>query len=366
MNKKIRVFTIDDSPIYRQILREIINSEPDLEYGGFASNGVLALKKIPLVDPDIITLDVEMPEMNGIETLERIMKDFPKPVIMLSSFTKDGAEITFKALELGAVDYIPKPELSTTEENIESIKNSLITKIKLFSNFKLLNTSNVSTSKPMFKQSLVEDGMPVLGGLPSLEIPTKIRNPINIVCIGSSTGGTVALSKIIPNIDKNIGVPIVIVQHMPKLYTNSFAKRLDAQSDLKVLEAQGNEALEPNTVYIAQGGLQMLVKNRRISLEDSQPVNSHKPSVDPLFYSVAIEYKDHSLAIILTGMGHDGSKGIEAISNAGGFTVAQDEESSVIFGMPGSAIKTGKINRIIPLDKIATFINDTVRTSKYR
>jgi len=314
-----------------------------------------------------------MPEMNGIETLERIMKDFPKPVIMISSFTKDGAEITFKALELGAVDYIPKPELSTTKENLEYIRESLISKIKLFSNFKhrpttnsVINNNSTTTSSPIFKHSIVEDDMPALGGLPSFEVPTKIKNSINIVCIGSSTGGTVALSKIIPNIYKNIGVPIVIVQHMPKLYTNSFAKRLDAQSDLKVVEAQGNETLEPNTVYIAQGGLQMLVKNRRISLEDSQPVNSHKPSVDPLFYSIAIEYKDHSLAIILTGMGHDGSKGIEAISDAGGFTVAQDEESSVIFGMPGSAIKTGKVNRIIPLDKIATFINDTIRTSKYR
>ena len=366
MKKKTKVFTIDDSPIYRQILRDIINSDPDLEYGGFASNGVIALKKIPLVDPDIITLDIEMPEMNGIETLDRIMKNFPKPVIMLSSFTKDGAEITFKALELGAVDYIPKPELSTTKENLDAIKNSLITKVKLFSNFKPSLHSSSAAIRPIFKQLLSENGTPVLGGLPSFEVPSIIKNPIDIVCIGSSTGGTVALSKIIPNIDTDIGIPIVIVQHMPKFYTNSFAKRLDTLSNLKVIEAQGNEILEPNTVYIAQGGLQMLVKNRKIFLDDSSPVNSHKPSVDPLFYSVAIEYRSHSLAVILTGMGADGSKGIEAISDAGGFTVAQDEESSVIFGMPGNAIKTGKINRIIPLDKIATFINDTVKISKHK
>ncbi len=365
--KKIKVFTIDDSPIYRQILRDIINSDPNLEYAGFASNGVLALKKIPFVNPDIITLDVEMPEMNGIETLEHIMKDFPKPVIMISSFTRDGAEITFRALELGAVDYIPKPEYSTTKENLEHIKDSLITKIKLFSNFKMSDRGSSSAAKPIFKESVIEDGMPLLGGLPSFEVSSRIKSPIEIVCIGSSTGGTVALSQIIPNIDKDIGVPIAIVQHMPKLYTNSFANRLNSQSKLRVIETQGGEALEPNNVYIAQGGLQMLIKNRRISLEDTAPINSHKPSVDPLFYSAAIEYRSHALAIILTGMGSDGSKGIAAIADAGGFTVAQDEESSVIFGMPGSAIKTGKINRIIPLDRMASFINDTVKiSSKYR
>ncbi|HPO50183.1 MAG TPA: chemotaxis response regulator protein-glutamate methylesterase [Spirochaetota bacterium] len=356
MSKKIRVFTIDDSPVYRQVLREIIYSDSDLEYCGFASNGAIAIKKIPIIDPDIITLDIEMPEMDGLTTLKHIMENNPKPVIMISSFTKDGAEITFKALELGAVDYIQKPEYGDLKGNIQSLQELLITKLKIFANFKLPDTKK-------FKQISEEDGLPVIGGLPSYEIPKLRSKSIDVVCIGSSTGGTVALTNILPNINSNIGVPILIVQHMPRLYTNSFANRLASLCGLKVKEAEDGEPVLPNTVYIAQGGFQMTVKNKKIRLADTEPVNNHKPSVDVLFKSVESEYKGKSLAIILTGMGSDGAKGLISIKDAGGYTVAQDEESSVIFGMPGSAIKTGKVDRIVPLNNIAQFINDFLEQS---
>jgi len=353
MQKKIKVFTIDDSPIYRQVLREIISSDPDLEYCGFASNGAIAIKKLPIVKPDIITLDIQMPEMDGLETLKYIMENDPRPVIMVSSFTKDGADITFKALELGAVDYVQKPEVKGLQENVKLLEDVLISKIKIFANFKLPDTKR-------FKQISEDDGLPVIGGLPSFEIPNIRTKPIDIICIGSSTGGTVALTNILPNINKDIGVPILIVQHMPRLYTNSFAKRLDSLCSLRVVEAENGMEIEPNTVYIAQGGYQMLLKKNKIVLEDSEPVNNHKPSVDVLFWSVSQEMGDRALAIILTGMGSDGTRGIVAIKDAGGYTVAQDEESSVIFGMPGSAIRTGKIDRIIPLGKIADFINEFI------
>ncbi len=353
MQKKIKVFTIDDSPIYRQVLREIITSDPDLEYCGFASNGVIAIKKIPIIKPDIITLDIEMPEMGGIETLKYIMENDPRPVIMVSSFTKDGADITFKALEIGALDYIQKPEVKSLQENVKLLEDVLISKIKIFANFKLPSTKK-------FKQIAEEDGLPVIGGLPSFEIPKIRTKPIDIICIGSSTGGTVALTNILPSIDKNIGVPILIVQHMPKLYTNSFAKRLDSLCSLKVVEAEDGMDVEPNTVYIAQGGYHLVLKGNKIFLDDSENVNNHKPSVDVLFRSVSREMGDRALAIILTGMGSDGTQGIVAIKDAGGYTIAQDEDSSVIFGMPGSAIKTGKIDRIIPLGKIADFINEFI------
>ena len=353
MQKKIKVFTIDDSPIYRQVLREIISSDPDLEYCGFASNGAIAIKKLPIVKPDIITLDIQMPEMDGLETLKYIMENDPRPVIMVSSFTKDGADITFKALELGAVDYVQKPEVKGLQENVKLLEDVLISKIKIFANFKLPDTKR-------FKQISEDDGLPVIGGLPSFEIPKIRTKPIDIICIGSSTGGTVALTNILPNINKDIGVPILIVQHMPRLYTNSFAKRLDSLCSLRVVEAENGMEIEPNTVYIAQGGYQMLLKKNKIVLEDSEPVNNHKPSVDVLFWSVSQEMGDRALAIILTGMGSDGTRGIVAIKDAGGYTVAQDEESSVIFGMPGSAIRTGKIDRIIPLGKIADFINEFI------
>jgi two-component system, chemotaxis family, protein-glutamate methylesterase/glutaminase len=357
MAKKIKVFTIDDSPVFRQVLREIIISDPDLEYCGFASNGAIAIKKIPIIQPDIITLDIEMPEMDGIQTLKHIMENDPRPVIMVSSYTKDGADITFKALELGALDYILKPELAGLEKNIKAIEESLLAKIKVFANFKFLEKKRV-------KEVSEDDGVPIIGGLPSYNIPTVRNKPIDVICIGSSTGGTVALTNLIPYIKENIGVPILIVQHMPKFYTNNFAKRLDSLSSLTVVEAQGGESLEPNFVYIAQGGLHMTVKNRKIVLEDTFSVNSHKPSVDVLFNSVEKEFKDRALAVILTGMGSDGAKGIEAIKNSGGFTIAQDEESSVIFGMPGSAIKTGKVDRIIPLNRISAFINEFVDSSR--
>lgn len=354
---KIKVFTIDDSPIYRQVLREIITSDPDLEYCGFASNGLIAIKKIPIIQPDIITLDIEMPEMDGIQTLRYIMEKDPKPVIMISSFTKDGADITFKALEIGAVDYIQKPEVRSLHENIKLLEDVLLSKIKVFANFKLPDAKR-------FKQISEDDGLPVIGGLPSYEIPKIRSRPIEAICIGSSTGGTVALTNILPKIKENIGVPILVVQHMPRLYTNSFANRLNSLCGLTVVEAQGGEELKPNTVYIAQGGFHMSVKNKRIVLDGSDTVNNHKPSVDVLFHSVKEEFGDKSMAIILTGMGSDGAKGIAAIKTAGGFTIAQDEESSIIFGMPGSAIRTGKIDRIIPLSKISDFVNEYVAINK--
>ncbi len=350
---KIKVFNIDDSPIYRQVYREIISAHSDLEYCGYASNGKIAIEKIPLIKPDIITLDIEMPEMDGIQTLKYIMDNFPTPVIMISSFTKDGAEITFKALELGAVDYIQKPEVKSLAENISLLEDILISKLRVFANFKL-------PTKRRFKQISEDDGMPVFGGLPSFEVPTLKRKPVSAVCIGSSTGGTVALTQILPKIRNDINVPILVVQHMPRLYTNSFAARLNGQCSLHVVEAQGGEIPQPNTVYIAQGGYQMKIIRDRIVIDNDNSDSTHKPSVDVLFNSASDNYRERLLSVILTGMGSDGAKGTAKIKDNGGYTIAQDEESSVIFGMPGSAIRTGKVDRIIPLDKIADFINDFI------
>lgn len=353
---KIKVFVIDDSPIYREVMKNIIESDPDLEYIGFAANGAAAVKKLDLLNPDIITLDIEMPEMNGIDTLRYIMKNNPKPVIMVSSFTRDGADITLQALEIGAVDYIQKPEDSELEYNLNFLKSVLLEKIKAFANFKF--------HKNKFKNVAEEDGFPVVGGLPSFDIPKGRSQPIDAICIGSSTGGTVALTEIIPKLKKDIGVPIFVVQHMPKMYTKSFAARLNSLSKLEIVEGVNNDFVVSNKVYIAPGGRQMRVIGGKIVVDDCEPENAHKPSVNVLFRSVRTEYRERILAIILTGMGSDGAAGIAEIKDAGGFTVAQDEESCVVFGMPGSAIKTGKIDRIMPLSKIANFINDAAEYLK--
>jgi two-component system chemotaxis response regulator CheB len=357
MSKKIKVFTVDDSPLFRQVLRDIIQSDPDLEYIGYASNGAIALNKLPMIQPDVITLDIEMPEMDGIQTLNRIMRSNPIPVIMVSSFTSDGADITFKALELGAVDYVEKPASQNLRANVDDLKEMLLTKIKVFSHLK----HSLLKQK---KKIPADDDMPILGGLPTYDVPKTRNKSVEIVCIGASTGGTVALSTILPHISRELNLPVVIVQHMPKLYTKSFARRLDTNCSLSVVEASHGEKLKPNHVYIAQGGTHMLVKNGHIEFDDSENVNHHKPSVDVLFDSVNREYRDRALGIILTGMGSDGARGIAALKDSGSFTLAQDEESSTIFGMPGSAIKTGKIDRVLPLSKIADFINDYVTYSR--
>ncbi len=351
MGNRVKVFIIDDSPMIRQILTSIIVSCSELELVGEAENGRVALEKLKTVTPDIITLDIQMPEMDGLETLERIMVVKPTPVIMISSFTKDGADITFRALELGAVDYIQKPELSSMRKNINLISDLLITKIKIFSNFEL-------PGKKRFKEKSFDDEIPVIGGLPSFNIPKVLPSDISYICIGASTGGTVALTQIIPKLKEGLKVPVLVVQHMPKHYTKSFANRLNLISKLTVIEAQGGEVITPGYVYIAQGGRHMKVRSGRIVLDDTEEVNCHKPSVDVLFYSMGAEFGSKNMAIILTGMGSDGARGIEFIKNAGGYTVAQDEESSVIFGMPSAAIKTGKVDRIIPLDEVSGFINN--------
>lgn len=351
--KKIKVFTIDDSPLYRHVLREVIESDKELEYCGYASGGLIALKKLELIKPDIITLDIEMPGMNGISTLKEIMERFPVPVIMVSSFAKEGADVTLRALEIGAVDFVEKPGNESIEENIAYIEEKLLSKIKFFADFKLCKNKT-------FRQEVSDDEMPIFEGLPSYDIP-KVRNKsIDLICIGSSTGGTIALNKILSGIKRNLGVPILIVQHMPSLYTKSFAERLNSVCPLEVVEAENGQKILKNRVYVAKGGVHMRVNQDKILLEDSSAINSHKPSVDVMFKSASEYYKDGIMAIILTGMGHDGAIGITKVKDAGGFTVAQDEESCVIFGMPRSAINTGKIDRVIPLDRISTFINETI------
>ncbi|MCG8572173.1 MAG: chemotaxis-specific protein-glutamate methyltransferase CheB, partial [Spirochaetes bacterium] len=280
-----------------------------------------------------------------------IMEKSPIPIIMVSSYTEEGSEITFKALELGAVDYILKPEKNDIRNNIELLKKQLLNKIKIFANYRFKNKFQ------LIDKQKTED-FPQFDGLPSLQLPKKHKGSIDVIGIGASTGGTVALSKILADIKPKIGLPILIVQHMPRLYTKNFAKRLNNLSMLEVVEAENELLLEPNKVYIAQGDHHMYVDNNHIMINQDELVNNHRPSVDVLFHSLAKEFQNRVMAFILTGMGSDGAKGIVNIKIKGGFTIAQNEESSVVFGMPGSAINTGKIDRIMPLDNIAEFIND--------
>jgi len=362
-NSKIKVLVVDDSAFIRKALEMMINEDPDCEVIGLAKNGKDGVEKAAELNPDVITLDVEMPIMNGLEALTNIMKTNPKPVIMISSLTEEGAEITIKALEIGAVDFIPKKiDLSSTE--IIKIKASLLTKIKNIAKY-----SKKVKVKGVEKISQVDSLIEKIG---TLKEQTRFEaskhatykksvQDFKIVGIGSSTGGPMALQNVIPFLPDNFPLPIVIAQHMPPMFTKSLAKRLNELSNITVVEMEDRAPLEPGVAYIGQGGTHFIVKNARekniLTLEGERKELLYKPSVDLLFTSLADVYRNKVVGVLLTGMGKDGAMGLLKIKNMGGYTIAQDEKSSVIYGMPKAAADLGAARSVLPIKKIAEEIN---------
>jgi two-component system, chemotaxis family, protein-glutamate methylesterase/glutaminase len=333
----IRVLIVDDSAVVRRMLSEILVSDPDLVVAGVASSGQLALERIGLLKPDLVTLDVEMPGIDGIATLIEIRKRFPKlPVIMFSSLTERAAAATVEALARGASDYVTKP--TTAQNGYERVRYDLVPKIKALC--RLPVSSNDSPPAPIRARSL----------------PAQVE----VVAVGASTGGPNALVKLIPVLPANFPVPILVVQHMPSMFTNLLSIRLDGLSKLRVHEARDGEGLEVGQVRIAPGDYHMVVSrkngDRKIELNQTAPENSCRPAVDSLFRSLASCFGPHVLAVVLTGMGCDGTRGAEAIRQAGGSVIVQDESSSVVWGMPGNVVSAGLADKICPLDDIATEI----------
>lgn len=331
----IRVLIVDDSAVVRRILGEVLASDSELVVAGLAASGQRALERIGDLKPDLVTLDVEMPGMDGISTLVEIRKRFPRlPVIMFSSLTGPAAAATVEALARGASDYVTKP--TSMQNGFEVVRNELLPKIKA------LCTPTAPSPHP-----------------PSLPLPTHspLRTRVDILAIGTSTGGPNALAKLIPEFPADFCVPIVIVQHMPPMFTNLLSLRLDGLSKLRVQEARDGEKLERGQVRIAPGDYHMVVSreglNPRIGLNKNAPENSCRPAVDSLFRSLAVSFGPHVLAVVLTGMGCDGTRGAEAIRQAGGSVIVQDEGSSVVWGMPGSIVSAGLASKICPLDGIA-------------
>lgn len=342
--RQIKVFIIDDSAIYRKVLRNIIDEDPGLVCIGYATDGISAIQKLKHIKPDIVTLDIEMPNMGGLETLAHIMSTDPTPVLMVSAYTTDGANVTLRALELGAIDYLLKPD-SNNQKDIEVFKEELVIKLNVFTEIKI---PGIFKSKKARDQHLKE--VKILK-------KEKDKKLYKYVAIGSSTGGTVALSKILPKINKEIQASIFVVQHMPKLYTNSFAERLNTICPHDVKEAADNDKIEPGHIYIAQGDKHMEIDGNVIRLSDKEHVNGHRPSIDVFMNSISQQFGNKTCGVILTGMGRDGANGIEQIKDAGGFTIAQDKETSVIYGMPKAAKNTGKIDAVLPLDLIPEQVN---------
>lgn len=349
---KKRVLVVDDTVVIRRLLSEVINRDPDLEVCGIAPNGKVALMKLPHLNPDIITLDIEMPEMDGLATLREIRKiDKKTPIIMLSSLTRTGADQTFQALSLGATDYLLKPSnLSNFSETIAELEHLLIPKIKALFPKK-------EQALPLKRAIARKTADPVLNKL------RKTQNQkIDILCIGTSTGGPIALETLVKKLQKRLTVPTVIVQHMPPVFTKSLAERLDRISPNSFFEGEENQVLENGCVYIAPGGKHMEVRKDgtqvKIHLHEGIPENSCRPAVDVLFRSVANVYRKNVLGIILTGMGQDGLRGCNALVDAGGSVYSQDKSSSVIWGMPKAISDANLAEKILPLKDIPEHIYD--------
>lgn len=349
--KRLRVLIIDDSAFMRRLISDMLSNDANIEVADTARNGKEGLEKAIALKPDIITLDVEMPIMNGLETLAELMKLTPVPkVIMVSSLTYEGGEATIKALELGALDFITKPTASIINYDAEHMREELTKKINLFGRSRIKHTPPIKiTEKPSTIKKTT-----FLSGTAS----GRLRY---IIAIGTSTGGPRALQDVLPKLPGDIPAAILIVQHMPPGFTKSLSERLDSLSQINVKEAENGDILQPGWAYIAPGDFHMVINRNsndgyRIVTNKEPPVTGHRPSVNVMMNSVAESGHRNIIAVMMTGMGNDGSDGILSIKNAGGRTIAQDESTCVVYGMPKSAVKIGAIDTIAPLHDITAEI----------
>ena len=352
IHSPVRILVVDDSAFMRTQLSRMINSDPDLRVVATAQDGTEALAKIAELNPDVVTLDVEMPGLNGLETLRRIMAQSARPVIMVSSSTLEDAQITFTALGAGAFDYVPK-NLSHTTLDIDHIRKDLIAKIKAAANWGLQHLQHKSPRKPPVSAAPLEPQPPIAPA---------------IVAIGTSTGGPKALQEILPRLPADLPAPILIVQHMPEGFTSTFAQRLNALCSISVREATDHETVKPGTVYIAPAGTHMKVARSAdsrlaIQLTPEPDDHLHIPSVDILMESIAAEFHNLAMGIIMTGMGSDGVRGMKAIHRHGGFTVGQDEASCAVYGMPRACAEAGILRRVVPLSHIP---EEILQATQYR
>ncbi|MEF3255626.1 MAG: chemotaxis response regulator protein-glutamate methylesterase [Deferribacterales bacterium] len=346
----IKVLVVDDSAFMRKAIENMLKKDPNIQVVGFARNGVEAIEMVQKLKPDIVTLDIEMPQMDGLTALRKILEVSNVPVIMVSSLTTEGAEATLKALELGAVDFIPKDK-SFASLGIMKIEDQLIEKVKTFAGRK------VAFRAPTMSKPIASTPTPPPSPQPRAGV---FNGNKKVVAIGTSTGGPQSLQNVIPKLTKELNRPVLIVQHMPPNFTKSLATRLDSMSQLTVVETEGKEKLEPNVVYIAKGGFHLKIKkvSSNYYIENStEPSNVlHIPSVDVMVSSVAENFGRDALGVIMTGMGNDGLIGLRKLKEKGGAVVAQDKDSCVVYGMPRAVIEAGLADEIVPLDNIAAQI----------
>ena len=346
MTKKIRVVVVDDSALVRSLLAEIINRQSDMECVGTANDPLIAREMIRELNPDVITLDIEMPKMDGIEFLGRLMRLRPMPVLMISTLTERGAEVTMRALELGAVDFVAKPRIGLVD-GINELASQIVDKVRVAAQAHVRRSVGAPTS--------TSAALPTPSGTPHNPSIGRISTE-KLICIGASTGGTEAIKEILIRMPAD-SPGIVITQHMPPGFTTSFAARLNGLCQITVKEATHGERILPGHAYIAPGGKQFRIDksgaNYLCVVEDGELVNRHKPSVEVLFKSAARLVGRNAFGIMLTGMGNDGAKAMKEMRDAGSYNYVQDEASCVVFGMPREAILHGAADEILPLVAIA-------------
>lgn len=339
--ERIRVLVVDDSVVIRRLVTHALEQDPAIEVVGTASNGAIALQRIPQLNPDALTLDIEMPEMDGLETLRRVRREYPRVrVIMFSTLTERGAAITLEALTLGADDYVAKASNEgSLDRSLARLRSELVPKIKQF--FRLPGTG----------AGLVQ----AAPAMPPREWSPRI--PPRVLAIGVSTGGPTALGELLPQLPRGFPLPVLVVQHMPPLFTRLLAERLHASCELAVQEAEAGAPVVPGRILIAPGDFHMRVAAAsgkvQVCLDQSPPENSCRPAVDALFASLGEVYGGAVLAVILTGMGQDGLRGVQILKARGARVLAQDEASSVVWGMPGAVANAGLADRVLPLDQMA-------------
>lgn len=352
---KIRVLIVDDSALMRQILTELLSQDQEIEVIGAAPDPYIAREKIKALDPDVLTLDVEMPRMDGLTFLEKLMAGRPMPVVMVSSLTETGCQTTMRALELGAVDFFTKPKLDLRDGMEEQAKD-LVAKVKGAACAKVRSLVRRGDRAGHLSQPLVSA---------SGATTAMLKTTDTVIAVGASTGGTEAIRELLEDLPPNTP-PIVITQHMPEKFTKTFADRLNGLCRIAVKEAEDGDSVLPGHALIAPGSYHMtLVRSGAryaVRLNQEPPVNRHRPSVDVMFHSVARHAGANSVGVILTGMGGDGAAGLLEMKRAGAYTIAQDEESCVVFGMPKEAIKLGGVDKVLPLSQIPAAILTQVRS----